>query len=343
MSIDAADIAETGWIPDAALRWGIRRLLRRRLAEQEATSPAARSAWHRELRASPVALVPDAANAQHYEVPNTFFDRVLGPHRKYSSAWWEPGETDLGRAEEAMLERTCDRAGVRDGMSVLDLGCGWGSLSLWIAERYPGAYVLAVSNSKSQRESILRHAQDRGLGNLEVVTADINRFDPERRFDRIVSVEMFEHLRNWEALLGRAAGWLEPEGRLFLHYFCHRDYAYPYEDRGSSDWMARHFFSGGMMPSERLIDLLAGPFAIEERWSVSGLHYQKTSEAWLANLDRERAAVRELFAARYGDAEAARWVRRWRMFFLGCAELFGYRGGTEWRVAHVRLAPKEPR
>lgn len=330
--------AESGWLPNPLIRVGIRRLLRARLREQNTRAPGHQRDWIESLRASPIAIRPDLANAQHYEVPSAFFDLVLGPHRKYSSAWWSAGERDLGRAEAAMLAKTCERAQMVDGASLLDLGCGWGSLSLWAAAEYPASRILAVSNSKSQRESILRRAETQGLRNLEVVTADINEFEPDLRFDRVVSVEMFEHLRNWESLLERIASWLTPEGRVFLHYFCHRDHAYPYEDRGNPDWMARHFFSGGMMPSERLIEELAGPLAIERRWSVSGSHYQKTSEAWLRNLNAERRAVLEIFSGGYGPSEAARWVQRWSIFFLACAELFGYRGGTEWRVAHVRLA-----
>ncbi len=330
--------AERGWVPDAAIRWGIRRVVRARLAEQERRPVEERRAWLGSLDAAPIALRQERANRQHYEVPSAFFDRVLGPHRKYSCAWWEDGETELGAAEVAMLERTAQRADLGDGASILDLGCGWGSFSLWAAERYPHAEVVAVSNSKTQREFVLGCAQRRGLHNLEVRTADVSELVFDRRFDRIVSVEMFEHLRNWRRLLERAADWLEPEGRVFLHYFCHREYAYPYEDRGPADWMTRHFFEGGMMPSRRLIDAMAGPFAVEDEWTVSGTHYARTAEAWLRNLDAQRAAVRTIFAEHYGPEEARRWIGRWRLFFLACAELFGYRGGSEWHVAHVRLA-----
>ncbi len=330
--------AETGWVPDPVLRWGIRRVLRARLAEQEARSAAERDAWVRSLETAPIALRPERANAQHYEVPSTFFDRVLGPHRKYSCAWWEEGETELGAAEAAMLERYAERAALGDGASILDLGCGWGSFSLWAAERYPAARILAVSNSKTQREFVLGCAERRGLHNLEVRTADVSTLTVERRFDRIVSIEMVEHLRNWRRLLERAAGWLEPEGRVFLHYFCHREHAYPYEDRGPADWMTRTFFEGGMMPSRGLIHALAGPFAVEAEWTVSGTHYARTAEAWLRNLDAQRDTVATIFAAHYGAAHTQRWLTRWRLFFLACAELFGYRDGREWQVAHVCLA-----
>lgn len=329
---------ESGWVPDPLIRFGIRRLLRKRLREQARKGPDAQREWIRQLRFSPIALRPDLANAQHYEVPSAFFDLVLGPHRKYSSAWWAPGERDLGRAEAAMLEKTCERANLEDGASILDLGCGWGSFSLWAAERYPTSRVLAVSNSKTQREAIVRDAKARDLTNLEVVSADINDFVPEERFDRIVSVEMVEHLRNWEMLMTRLEEWLEPGGGLFLHYFCHRDHSYPYEDHGASDWMARHFFSGGMMPSEQLIRELSGPLEVEESWAVSGTHYEKTSEAWLRNLDRHRSAATEILSEIYGATEATRSLQRWRIFFIACAELFGYRDGREWKVAHARLA-----
>ena len=232
-------IAERGWVPDPIVRSGIRRILRKRLREQERLAEAERVAWVRSLRSAPIALRPECANAQHYEVPSEFFERVLGPLRKYSCAWWEPGENDLAAAERSMLERSAERAGIADGASILDLGCGWGSFSLWAGARFPNTRIVAVSNSKSQRSFIEAQARKQGLDHVEVRTADINGFSIDRRFDRIVSVEMFEHVRNWRALLERTTGWLEPDGRVFLHYFCHRAYAYPYEDRGADDWMTR--------------------------------------------------------------------------------------------------------
>ncbi len=272
-------------------------------------------------------------------MPAAFFERVLGPHWKYSCALWSETTRDLGAAEAAMLEATCTRAGLEDGMRVLDLGCGWGSLSLWIAEHFPRAQILAVSNSHAQRAVIETRAQERGFENLRVVTADANEFRPQALLplDRVVSIEMVEHMRNWEALLTRIASWLAPEGRVFLHYFSHRDYSYPYEDRGRGDWMARHFFGGGMMPSASLAERLSGPFAVEESWQVSGLHYRHTAEAWLRNLDRHRDALESLFAQDLGARAARVQLQRWRMFFLGCAELFGYRGGREWGVTHIRM------
>jgi cyclopropane-fatty-acyl-phospholipid synthase len=256
---------------------------------------------------------------------------VLGPRRKYSAGLFEPGD-DLAAAEERMLALSCARAGIEDAMRVLDLGCGWGSLTLWLAERYPRARILAVSNSKAQREYVLGECARRGLDGVEVVTADVNRFEPAGRFDRVVSVEMFEHARNWERLLGRVARWLEPDGRLFLHVFCHRSTPYFFEAEGASDWMARHFFSGGMMPSADLLAGLERDLRVEEGWRVSGLHYARTAEAWLANLDAARERVLPILGSE-------RAFGRWRLFFLACRELFAFRGGAEWHVLHARLAP----
>jgi cyclopropane-fatty-acyl-phospholipid synthase len=332
-------LAEAGLVPDPLVRLGIRRMLRARLRELDGQDAAAAE---RELSASmrsgPLALVPELANRQHYEVDAELFERVLGPNLKYSCALWPDGVESLGAAEAAMLALTCERAGIEDGMRILDLGCGWGSLSLWVAERFPHAQVLAVSNSKPQRELILRRARERGCRNLEVVTADVNEFDPGERFDRVASVEMFEHVRNWEGLLGRVAEWLAPEGRLFVHVFCHRSRAYAYEDRGPGDWMARTFFSGGLMPSFELLPRCARGLALEQSWRVSGLHYQRTCEAWLRNLDAAREELRPALWRSYGGEDAELWRRRWRLFFMACSELFGFRRGEEWGVGHYRLA-----
>jgi cyclopropane-fatty-acyl-phospholipid synthase len=337
-------LLDRGLLPDGAIRFGIRRLLRRRLREIEAAGDQAAEARARQVTAameqSPIALAVDLANEQHYEVPADFFLEVLGRHLKYSSCLWEPGVDALDQAEQAMLRLTCERAELADGQRILELGCGWGSLSLWMAERYPGSSVLAVSNSHGQRRFIEARGRQRGLDNLQVVTADMNDFTTEGRFDRVVSVEMFEHMRNWRELFGRIDGWLEPEGRFFLHVFCHRRRPYFFEASGPTDWMARHFFTGGLMPSFDLPDAFDDRLVVEERWAVNGLHYQRTLEAWLAELDRRHEKVLEIFEPVYGAGEAARWVRRWRAFFMACSELFGYRRGEEWLVGHYLLKPR---
>jgi cyclopropane-fatty-acyl-phospholipid synthase len=329
---------EQALVPDSVVRLGIRRLCEHRLAEL-AANDAERSAeiteaFVRSMRESPAAVETEAANRQHYEVPAEFFALVLGPRRKYSSAWWPAGVDDLAQAEERALEATCERAGLANGQDVLELGCGWGSLTLWMAERYPASRIVAVSNSRSQREHIVAEAARRGLANVGVVTADMNEFEPPVRFDRIVSVEMFEHMRNWESLFARVHDWLVPGGRFFMHVFCHRAIPYAFEDRDASDWMTRHFFSGGMMPSDELALRVSGPLRLVERWRWDGTHYEKTANAWLANLDAGRGRALDTLARVHGPNDAAAWLQRWRLFFMACAELFGHRGGQEWWVSH---------
>jgi cyclopropane-fatty-acyl-phospholipid synthase len=336
------ELAERGLLPLPIVRHGIRRLLRERLASEalrHRDPEAALAAFVQSMEERQVAEVPELANAQHYEVPPAFFEAVLGRHLKYSCGLWSAADTTLDESEAAMLALTCERAGVADGQRILELGCGWGSLSLWMAERLPGARITAVSNSGPQREFILARARARGLGNLEVLTADVNRFDPGARFDRVVSVEMFEHLRNWPEALRRVARWLEPDGRLFLHVFAHQRYAYRFEDEGDGDWMARHFFSGGIMPVRDLAARVGGPLEVEASWVVPGTHYARTSEAWLAKLDAAWPRAVAALSRGRTRAEAERQAQRWRLFFLACAELFGYAGGEEWVVSHARLRP----
>lgn len=334
----AVDWVEQGYVPDAVVRGAIRRLCDQRLAELEVrdSEAAARRAesFVRDMESADIALLPDLANAQHYEVPAEFFALALGPNRKYSSCWWPEGVTNLAQAEAAALEETCARAGLADGQRILELGCGWGSLTLWMAQRYPGARITAVSNSASQRVYIEEQARARGLRNLAVVTADMNRFDIEPGFDRVVSVEMFEHMRNWRALFGRVHGWLAPGGRFFMHVFCHRSVPYPFVASGPSDWMSRHFFSGGMMPSDDLALRFQQDLRLLQRWRWDGTHYQRTADAWLDNLDRNRAAVLPVLARAYGAADARMWLQRWRIFFMACAELFGADRGQQWWVSH---------
>ena len=328
---------EQGLVPDRVVRLGIRRLLKARLAEMRSGDAAATAeltqAFVNELRNAPLALLPEKANEQHYEVPAAFFAAVLGSHRKYSSCVWPEGVNTLAQAEAAALAATCERAVLADGQQVLELGCGWGSLSLWMAERYRGSEITALSNSHSQREYIEAQAAQRGLTNVRVITRDMNDFDTAARFDRIVSVEMFEHLRNWPQAFARVARWLNPQGRFFMHVFAHRGAPYAFVERDASDWMSRHFFSGGMMPSDDLALHCQDDLRLLQRWRWDGTHYQRTSEAWLRNMDEQREALWPLFESTYG-ADAAVWWTRWRLFFMSVAELFGYDAGQQWWVSH---------
>ena len=339
----AIQLIERGLVPRPLVRRGIRTLLSQRLEEQQGIyGPDHGDALRRfvdHMREAPVAPVPELANEQHYEVPPRFFELALGERRKYSSCYYPSASTTLDEAEEAMLDLTCERAELVDGQDVLELGCGWGSLTLWMAEHYPNSRITAISNSKPQRLSIERRAAAKGLTNVRIVTEDMNRFEAPAQYDRIVSVEMFEHMRNWETLLGRVRGWLRDDGRLFLHVFAHRSYAYPFDVKDESDWMSQYFFSGGMMPSHDLVDHLDVPFEVDQRWAVNGTHYARTSEHWLDNMDARKKEVMAVLRETYGPDEAARWFQRWRVFFLACAELFAWDDGNEWIVSHQRLKP----
>jgi cyclopropane-fatty-acyl-phospholipid synthase len=334
---------DTGIVPDGLVRFGIRRLLRRRLEElQEGGVEGQRQRFEqlvRTLRESPIAVETDKANEQHYELPPDFFQLALGRHLKYSCGYWDGGVDNLDDAEEAMLRVYAERARLTDGMDVLDLGCGWGSLSLWLAERYPRSSILALSNSQLQREFIEARARERGLENLRVRTEDVNRFQTKQRFDRIVSIEMFEHMRNYRELMRRVSGWLREDGYLFVHIFTHDRHAYPFDTEGEDDWMGRHFFTGGLMPSHDLLLRFQDDVVMESEWQLSGRHYQKTADAWLKNLDhRATDALRTLTPA-YG-LEARKWLVRWRVFFMACSELWGFRGGQEWTVSHYLFRPR---
>ena len=328
-------LAERGWIPDSACRWGVRRLCRQRLAS---LAPNATDQLVDSMIDAPLAVSVDDANRQHYELPAEFFEIALGKYLKYSCGYWPDGVETLDDAEAAMLELSTQRAAIEDGMEILELGCGWGSWSLWLAEHFPNARILSLSNSNSQRAFIEERAARRGLKNLTVMTCDMNAFEVDRRFDRVVSIEMFEHMRNYHELMRRVHGWLKPDGRLFVHVFCHRDHAYTYEIDGEADWMARYFFTGGLMPSFDLMGRFPERFEVEQSWRVDGRHYERTANAWLSRVDAQRHQIEAIFRETYGD-EAPIWLQRWRLFFIACAESFGYAGGDEWLVGHYLLRP----
>ena len=334
------EAVERGWLPDSVVRAGIRSLLRNRLnAQQKQPGRKSGGAFEQHLavmRTSPIAVSTGAANEQHYQVPANFFRLVLGPHLKYSCSSWAGAVASLADAEEATLAMTAVRAEIASGMRILDLGCGWGSFSLWVAERYPDIDVQAVSNAEGQRQYIESECDRRSITNLTVVTADINTFVPDGKFDRIVSIEMFEHMRNYERLMTRIATWLRPGGALFVHLFCHREFCYFFEVEGAGDWMAKHFFTGGMMPAEELVQRTCAPLLLERQWRINGRDYERTARAWLANLDSHRQLVEQCLAEA-GSVNTGREVERWRLFFLACAELFGYNSGDDWFVAHYRL------
>jgi cyclopropane-fatty-acyl-phospholipid synthase len=331
-------LAEKGLLPDSFIRFGIKRLCSERLAKASSFSDEdmekEHAAWIEVLKKSPIALVPEKANEQHYEVPPRLFELVLGNKLKYSSGFWPEGVSSLDQSESAMLDLTSERAGLIDGQDILELGCGWGSLTLYMAEHFPKSKITAVSNSNDQRQFIEERCRQLKLVNVRVITADMNDFEAEGLFDRVVSIEMFEHMRNYEKLLGRVNAWLKKEGKLFVHIFSHQKVAYPFEDNDDADWMAREFFSGGQMPSHRLLMSFPGQMKIEKDWRVSGTHYEKTSLAWLQKMDKNKAEVLELFKKTYGENDAKSWLQRWRIFFMSCEVLFGFGHGSEWGVSH---------
>ena len=335
--------AERGMLPDPMLRGGIRYLLRQRLRQekraQDGNARRQLAAMVAAMDDSPIAAVPELANEEHYTLPPAFFQLFLGRWRKYSSGFWADDCSCLDDAEAAMLDLTCRRAGLEDGMTVLDLGCGWGSLSLWIARYYPKCTIVSVSNSPQQRAFIQAECRTAGITNIQVVTADMNSFAPGVRFQRIISVEMFEHMRDYRSLLGRVRSWLEDDGKLFLHIFCHRRLSYFFEPQGEGDWMARYFFTGGIMPSASLLRSFSQDMMVTREWPVNGVHYQKTLEAWLENLDQQSAQARRVLTGVYPQAQVDIWLQRWRIFMMACSELFGFADGEEWRVGHYLLEP----
>jgi len=337
--------AESGYAPEVIIRAGIRSLNRKRLRFENwrdvETLRKHQRSFTTMLRQSPIAVMTDAANVQHYEVSPEFFQNVLGKRLKYSCCLYPTGTESLDEAEEQMLRLTCERAQICDGMDILELGCGWGSLTLWMAEQYPNTKITAVSNSTPQREFIQVKCQKLGIKNIEVITADMNHFTADQHFDRIVSVEMFEHMRNYEQLLRRISLLMKSDGRLFIHIFCHREYAYLFETEGEDNWMGRHFFSGGIMPSDDLLLYFQNDVVIEDHWRISGLHYEKTANDWLINMDMHQDNLMRVLEETYGKKDKYLWFQRWRIFFIACAELWGFRGGQEWWVSHYLFRKRD--
>ncbi|MBZ4201265.1 MAG: cyclopropane-fatty-acyl-phospholipid synthase family protein [Methylotenera sp.] len=340
----AIRLSESGLMPDFLIRFGIRQLSQQRLIDISAgnteIASELRAQFFQSMRQAQIAPLPEMANAQHYEVPAAFFDLVLGKHRKYSSCYWPNGIHHLDDAEQQALTQTTLHADLKNGQAILELGCGWGSLSLWMARHYPNSQITSVSNSKSQRDFILAIANKENLNNLNVITCDMNNFDTEQRFDRVVSVEMFEHMRNYEVLFEKIKRWLSPQGKFFMHIFCHKDVPYAFEVQGDDDWMSQFFFSGGFMPSDDTPSQFQKHLKLSRQWRWDGTHYEKTANAWLVNMAHNEVVINGILADCYGAENVVLWRQRWRIFFMACAELFGYNAGQEWWVGHYLFEKK---
>lgn len=342
------NLTESSLMPDRMIRAGIRQLCKRRLV-QEGRYDTERAAERYmqvldQLAQSPIAIATDKANEQHYELPTEFFQTVLGTRLKYSACYFEHGcptdHTGLDHAEEYSLQQYSERAQLQDGQHILELGCGWGSFSLWMAEHFPNAKITVVSNSKTQRQHIEQQAKQRGFHHLTVITADVNALDlPPNSFDRVVSVEMFEHVRNYQKLFEKINGWLKADGLLWCHIFCHRFLQYPFEVKSKLDWMSQYFFTGGLMPASSTFLHFQDHLTLQQHWQWSGVHYQHTANAWLQNMDRNAARLKPLVKQVYGQ-QANTWWQRWRIFFMACAELFGLDNGQEWIIGHYLFAKR---
>jgi cyclopropane-fatty-acyl-phospholipid synthase len=330
-----------GLIPEFLIRIAIRRLLRQRLRQEASPHPVTalekKLSFIQQLKSMPIAIETQAANQQHYELPPQFYQHILGKHLKYSSAYWEPHTTSLDQAEETMLHLTSQRAELHDGQSILELGCGWGSLTLYIAKQFPNATIHALSNSHNQHQFIQAQCHQRRISNVTIFTADINHFTPPTTYDRILSIEMFEHMKNYATLLERISTWLRDQGKLFIHIFSHLTYAYHFHTKDPTDWISQHFFTGGTMPSDDLLLYFQDHLTIQNHWRISGTHYQKTAEAWLQNLRRNAPALFPILEQTYGKQHASLWFTRWQLFFMACAELWGMDNGSQWLISHYLM------
>jgi cyclopropane-fatty-acyl-phospholipid synthase len=327
------NIAEKGYAPDKAVRFGIRQLLKMRIREIEEDKKAQRD-FVQELKEMPIAINTDEANEQHYELPPEFFEMALGKNLKYSSSLYDLGAKNLDQAEEDMLNLYLDRAQIEDGMDILELGCGWGSLTVWMAKKFPNSQITAVSNSAPQRKFIESRMKAQGCENFNVITKDMNDFSIDKKFDRIVSIEMFEHMRNYNQLFPKVSSWLKDDGLLFLHIFCHKDSTYFFETEGDHNWMGKYFFTGGIMPGFDLFENVQESLQLRKKWKVNGTNYGRTSNDWVTNMDTNKKEILSLFEKTYGKENATIWFYRWRIFFSSCAELFNYKEGNEWFVGH---------